>query len=97
MIVYGELQFGATKSATPKKMFEGIERMTEFLTVMPLDEDAAVEYGEIRTHLERKGTPIGANDLWIGAHALSLGLTLITNNEREFKRIPKLKIENWTK
>jgi tRNA(fMet)-specific endonuclease VapC len=47
--------------------------------------------------LQRKGTPIGSNDLWIAAHALAENLILVTNNEREFKRVPKLKIENWTK
>ena len=78
-------------------MFDGIERIIQFLHVMPLDEDVASIYAATRANLEIKGTPIGGNDIWIGAHALSLGLTLVTNNVREFKRIPKLKIENWTK
>ena len=54
-------------------------------------------YGEIRATLERQGHPIGNNDLWIGAHAMALDVTLATNNEREFKRIAGLSVENWTK
>ena len=97
VITYGELLKGVEKSEVPAKSRQKVERLLSFLPVMPLDEDVALEYGRIVAHLERKGTPIGVNDLWIGAHALSLGLTLITNNEREFKRIPKLKVENWAK
>ncbi len=59
------------------------------------DESIGVYYGKNRFLLERAGMLIGNNDLWIAAHALSLGLTLVTNNEREFKRIPELRIENW--
>lgn len=97
VVTYGELLKGVEKSDSPTKSRQKVESLVSLLPVMPLDEDAAVEYGRIVAYLERKGTPIGVNDLWIGAHALSLGLTLVTNNEREFKRIPKLKIENWTK
>ena len=97
VVAYGELLVGAEKSIAKQKMLDGVKRMVDILAVMPLDEDVAGDYARIRSHLERKGTPIGANDLWIGAHALALGLTLITNNDREFKRIPKLKVENWTK
>ena len=97
VISYGELLVGAEKSDTRKRMFDGIERIIQFLHVMPLDEDVASIYAATRANLDIKGAPIGGNDIWIGAHALSLGLTLVTNNVREFKRIPKLKIENWTK
>lgn len=97
VISYGELLKGAEKSEQPGKSRQRVESLISILSVMPLDEDVGIEYGRIAAFLERKGTPIGGNDLWIGAHALSLGLTLITNNDREFKRIPKLKVENWTK
>jgi tRNA(fMet)-specific endonuclease VapC len=97
VITYGELLFGAHKSSSLARMKESLAAAIQFIQVMPLAEDVADTYGSIRTHLERKGTPIGANDLWIGAHALAMGLILVTNNDREFKRIPKLKVENWTK
>jgi tRNA(fMet)-specific endonuclease VapC len=97
VVTYGELLKGAEKSQQPAAARAAVERMISLLPVMPLDEEVAVEYAHIAAWLERKGTPIGGNDLWIGAHALALGLTVVTNNEREFKRIPKLKVENWTK
>ena len=61
------------------------------------DDKAAVDYGQIRTHLEKKGAVIGAMDMLIGAHARSIPVTLVTNNLREFKRIPGLRVENWAK
>jgi tRNA(fMet)-specific endonuclease VapC len=64
--------------------------------VVPLPGEAATAYGEIRAALEARGEMIGGNDLWIAAHAKSAGLTLVTNNEREFKRVPGLKLQNWT-
>jgi len=97
VITYGELLLGVEKSNQHASANAALERTTSLLSVYPLDEDVAETYASIRAHLERKGTPIGTNDLWIGAHALTLGVTLITNNDKEFKRIPKLKIENWTK
>jgi tRNA(fMet)-specific endonuclease VapC len=63
---------------------------------MPMDSEVAKFYSKVRVDLERSGQIIGANDLWIAAHCLQLGLTLVTNNEREFSRIPNLPIENWT-
>lgn len=63
---------------------------------MPLEPDVGREYGELRAHLEKKRIVIGNNDLWIAAHALSAGLIPETNNEREFKRVPKLTVQNWT-
>jgi tRNA(fMet)-specific endonuclease VapC len=65
------------------------------LPVVPLPGEAATAYGEIRAALEARGEMIGGNDLWIAAHAQSSGLILVTNNEREFKRISGLKIQNW--
>ena len=63
--------------------------------MLPLPEEAAAVYGTLRAALERKGQMIGNNDLWIAAHAKAAGLTLVTNNVREFKRVPGLKVENW--
>jgi tRNA(fMet)-specific endonuclease VapC len=65
------------------------------IPVLPLEVSTGAHYGEVRAALERKGTPIGAYDLLIAAHALSLGLTLVTNNTREFRRVPHLIVENW--
>jgi tRNA(fMet)-specific endonuclease VapC len=67
------------------------------LEILPYGDDAAQYYGTLRTHLEKQGTPIGSLDMLIAAHALSADCTLVTNNEKEFIRIPKLKIENWVK
>ena len=64
---------------------------------MPYGDEAAQYYGDLRTHLEKQGTPIGSLDMLIAAHALSFGCTLVTNNEKEFVRIPNLKIDNWVK
>ena len=97
IITLGELLHGAEKSTQKALSLAAVRTTISFLPVMPIDEGVATHYAAIRTHLERKGTPISANDLWIAAHALAENLTLVTNNEREFKRVPKLKIENWTK
>jgi len=72
-----------------------VDRMLLETPIMPLDEEASAIYGAIRADLANKGQTIGGNDLWIGAHALSLGLVLVTNNLREFSRVPGLKTENW--
>ncbi len=63
--------------------------------MLPLDIPADAEYGDIRAELEAAGQPMGANDLLIAAHACALGLTLVTDNTREFSRLPRLKVENW--
>jgi tRNA(fMet)-specific endonuclease VapC len=65
------------------------------LPVVPLPEEAVTAYGEIRAALESRGEMIGGNDLWVAAHAKFAGLTFVTNNEREFKRVPGLKLRNW--
>jgi tRNA(fMet)-specific endonuclease VapC len=97
VVSYAELCWGASKSADPAKAHAVVNEFTRHVPVMPLLEDVGAAYGEIRFYLQRKGLLIGNNDLWIAAHALAEGLTLVTNNEREFARIPKLKVENWTK
>ena len=96
-INFGEMFFGAEKSKYGPASIALLRTFVKHVEVLPVDQDVAETYAAIRAHLERKGTPIGTNDLWIGAHALTLGLILVTNNDREFKRIPKLKIENWAK
>src|SRR5712664_1230457 len=74
---------------------ELLRELARVLPVMGLPETAAEAYGAIRAELERKGQMIGNNDLWIAAHAKAAGLTLVTNNEREFRRVRGLKVENW--
>jgi tRNA(fMet)-specific endonuclease VapC len=71
-------------------------RIADLLRVLPFDEGGARVYGKVRSQLEKLGTPIGALDTLIGAHALSARATLVTNNVREFERIPGLRVENWT-
>jgi tRNA(fMet)-specific endonuclease VapC len=95
VITYGELLYGAAKSA---QRVLALERLRELVTLLPalsLPETAAEAYGAIRTELETKGEMIGNNDLWIAAHAVVAGLTLVTNNESEFRRVRGLKIQNW--
>ncbi len=95
MITYGELLYGARKSKQQADAIERLRALVELLPAMPLPETAAEEYGSIRAELEARGEMIGNNDLWIAAHALADGLILVTNNEREFRRVPGLKVQNW--
>ena len=95
MITYGELLFGAEKSQHQKAAEERLKRFVELVPVLSLPDDSSHHYARIRSKLERVGTPIGANDLWIAAHALASGLTLVSNNLREFDRISGLATENW--
>lgn len=97
VIVYGELMFGIAKSSQPEAARHRLEALTQLAPIVPLPESASTYYGTIRAELERAGTPIGNNDLWIAAHAKALGLILVTNNEREFKRVKGLRVENWAK
>jgi tRNA(fMet)-specific endonuclease VapC len=94
-ITLSELEYGVQKSANAaKNRFALAEFVTPF-EILPFDGEAAACYGEIRAMLERKGSPIGSMDMLIAAHALSHNLTLVTNNEKEFKRIPSLRVTNW--
>jgi tRNA(fMet)-specific endonuclease VapC len=95
IITYGELIYGAQKSQHRNRAFEQLSELIQLLPVMPLPEESARVYGETRATLEVQGQMIGNNDLWIAAHAKASGLTLVTNNEREFKRIPGLRVQNW--
>ena len=92
-----ELQYGIRKSLNPQKNLKALDQFIIPLEIIDFDYNATIEYGLIRAKLEKLGTPIGSLDMLIGAHAKSMDLTLVTNNEKEFKRIEGLKIENWTK
>jgi len=94
IVVACELRFGAAKKASPK-LTEQLERVLEALPVLALETDADRRYGELRADLERAGMPIGANDMLIAAHALALGLTLVTDNVNEFRRVASLPVRNW--
>jgi len=96
VITYGELTYGAQKSQFREKAAEQLAELAALLPAMDLPPSAGEVYGSIRAALELAGETIGNNDLWIAAHAKAAGLTLVTNNEREFRRIPGLKIQNWT-
>jgi tRNA(fMet)-specific endonuclease VapC len=97
VITYGELLYGAERSHQHTRALEALARLVSLLPVLPLPEEAASAYGEVRAALEKRGEMIGGNELWIAAHAKSAGLTLVTNNAREFKRVPGLKLQNWTR
>ncbi|KGT90798.1 MULTISPECIES: type II toxin-antitoxin system VapC family toxin [Enterobacterales] len=94
-ITLAELVHGAEKSAFPERNLRTVEDFISRLDVLSYDQRAAFQYGSIRADLEKKGTPIGLNDLHIAAHARSEALTLITNNLREFSRVNGLISENW--
>jgi tRNA(fMet)-specific endonuclease VapC len=96
-ITVGELQFGAAKSAKTEQNRAALAQFLLPLDIVSFNEDAAAHYGSIRAFLEKKGTPIGALDTLIAAHALSRDCVLVTHNVREFKRVPRLRIEDWLK
>jgi tRNA(fMet)-specific endonuclease VapC len=94
-IVAAELWYGIAQSQRPKQNQEALRDFLRYVRVTDWPADAAPAYGKIRSHLREKGTPIGSMDLLIAAHALAVDAVLVTNNVSEFKRVPKLKIENW--
>ncbi len=94
IIVAGELRYGAAKSGSPR-ITERVEAILELIEVLPLESTVDASYGALRADLERAGSVIGANDLWIAAHALALDCTIVTANEREFRRVRGLPLENW--
>ncbi|MBZ5570959.1 MAG: type II toxin-antitoxin system VapC family toxin [Acidobacteriia bacterium] len=95
VITYGELVFGAQKSKQRTAALERLAELLYWLPALPLPETAGQAYGTIRADLAVRGQMIGNNDLWIAAHALAAGLTLVTNNEKEFRRVRGLKVQNW--
>jgi tRNA(fMet)-specific endonuclease VapC len=96
-IVYAEVRYGLEKSTRHQKNAAVLADFLTLVDILEFCELAAEHYGVIRNDLLKAGTPIGNNDMLIAAHACAEGLTLVTNNEREFKRVPGLKIENWLK
>lgn len=94
-ITFAELMNGAKKSLFVEENVRRLHALSELIEVLPFGKNAAAVYGEVRSDLEKRGLVIGGNDLLIAAHALSLDLTLVTNNDREFSRVKGLKLENW--
>jgi len=94
-ITLAELMHGVEKSAKPDHNLRQVEDLVSRLFVLAYDNKAATHYGNVRAVLERKGKLIGINDLHIAGHARSEGLTLVTNNIKEFKRVEALRLENW--
>jgi tRNA(fMet)-specific endonuclease VapC len=96
-ITLSELEYGVERSAYREQNKLALATFIAPLTVFPYDDRAAFSYGRIRAVLEREGIPIGPLDTLIGAHAVSLKAILVTSNDREFQRIPGLRLENWTR
>jgi tRNA(fMet)-specific endonuclease VapC len=94
IVVACELRFGAAKKHSPVLSIK-VEQLLASLKILPLTVDVDRYYADLRVYLEKNGTPIGPNDMFIAAHALALDLVLVTANIGEFSRIPKLKVENW--
>lgn len=97
VVTYGELFYGVEKSPSRERARRQLAELASLLPVMPLPVHAGEVYGALRAALEAKGEMIGNNDLWIAAHAKAAGLTLVTNNEREFRRVQGLTIQNWVR
>lgn len=94
-VTLAELMYGVEKSQHHQENKAALEQFTLPLEVLPFDDSAASHYGKIRTYLEKQGQPIGPMDLMIAAHAQCTHMTLVTNNMKEFTRIPQLLVENW--
>jgi len=97
VITYGELYFGVAKDTQSAAVaLQRLRSLTDFFAVLPMPVNAGEVYGTVCAELQGKGQSIGSNDLWIAAHGMAAGLTVVTNNEKEFRRVRGLKIENWT-
>ncbi len=96
-ITLSELLYGVSKSSKPEQNQMALVQFIAPLEILSYGDEAAQYYGDLRAHLEKQGTPIGSLDMLIAAHALSIACILVTNNEKEFIRIPKLKIDNWAR
>jgi tRNA(fMet)-specific endonuclease VapC len=95
VITFGELLYGVERSEHREKSLAVLNEVSSLIPVLALPEEAGGSYGAIRADLERLGKTISNNDLWIAAHAKAAGLILVTNNEKEFRRIAGLRVENW--
>ncbi len=96
-VTLAELRYGVEKSLHVQQNHDALSGFTVPLEIAAFDEKAAEKYGKVRAQLEKKGQPIGSMDMLIGAHALSLGAILVTNNTKEFRRIKGLSVKNWLK
>jgi tRNA(fMet)-specific endonuclease VapC len=94
IVVAAELRYGAAKKASSRLTMQ-LDAVLHAMDVLAFEQPADAVYGELRTRLERAGQSVGANDLLIAAHALALGHTLVTDNQREFSRVKDLRVENW--
>jgi tRNA(fMet)-specific endonuclease VapC len=94
-ITLAELHYGAEKSARRLENLQAIEHFTARLEVLAFSQKAAAHFGQIRADVERLGKPVGPLDMLIGAHARAEGLIVVTNNAREFRRLPGVRVENW--
>ena len=94
IVVATELRFGAEKRG-PQRLTTQLETILSAIEILPMEEPTDRQYARLRYHLEKAGTPIGPNDMLIAAHALALGLTLVTANQNEFHRVPGLAVGNW--
>ena len=95
VITVGELRYGAEKSNNRERAVATINQLVRMIQPHAVPLSAAEHYGQIRAGLQQQGLPIGNNDLWLAAHAMAEGWTIVTNNTREFERVPGLQIENW--
>jgi tRNA(fMet)-specific endonuclease VapC len=96
IVVAAELRYGAAKKRSPRLTAQ-LQAVLGAIEVLPLEAPVDATYGQLRAQLELAGKPIGGNDLLIAAQALALGYTVVTDNEREFTRVPKLACENWVR
>jgi tRNA(fMet)-specific endonuclease VapC len=94
IVVASEIRFGLQRGASDR-LREQMDMLLSAIDILPLEMPVDAHYGEIRAHLEKAGQPIGANDLFIAAHARALGLVMVTHNVREFQRVPGLIVEDW--
>jgi tRNA(fMet)-specific endonuclease VapC len=97
VISRGEIEFGLSAHAPKRRTIERSMALLGLIVTLPLTAETAFKYRDLRVYLQKRGTPIGGNDAWIAAHALTQGLTIVTNNEREFRRVPGLTVETWTR
>jgi len=95
IITYGELAYGCERGPTPDEARKSLQELMQSIPVIALPVEAGLVYGSIRSTLAARGELIGSNDLWIAAHAVAANLTLVTNNEKEFRRVRGLRLENW--
>ncbi len=95
VVTLGELRFGAEKSQARERAMASVAQLAGLIEVFGLPLAAGEHYGQIRATLQQRGQPVGNNDLWLAAHARAEGWILVTNNMREFERVPGLQVENW--